>query len=99
LEPHVSPAVRTLEISIDMPDRIIADNDVVVPTAGLRINFDPPFKGLTGLAIADQDMATGDRKLITAKSETGFNIRYFNSAGTAISRTFDYNAVGYGVKQ
>jgi predicted phage tail protein len=99
LEPHVSPAVRTLEISIDMPDRIIADNDVVVPTAGLRINFDPPFKGLTGLAIADQDMATGDRKLITAKSETGFSIRYFNSAGTAISRTFDYNAVGYGVKQ
>ncbi|QSY98661.1 host specificity protein J (plasmid) [Rhizobium bangladeshense] len=99
LEPHVSPAIRKLEINIDMPDRIIADNDVVVPTGGLTVTFDPPFKGLTGLAIADQDMATGDRKLITGKSEAGFTIRYFNSAGTPISRTFDYNAVGYGVRQ
>ncbi|QIG76097.1 tail host specificity protein J [Rhizobium phage RHph_I4] len=99
LNSAVTPVIRSLSVKIDMPDRIISNKDVLVPTAGLAIAFDPPFKHLTGIAIADQDMATGDRKVITAKSETGFAIRYFNSSGTAVARTFDYTAVGYGVQQ
>ncbi|QIG66676.1 tail host specificity protein J [Rhizobium phage RHph_TM16] len=98
-DPAVTPVLRGLTVNVDMPDRIIAGNDIAVPTAGLSIVFDPPFKGLTGLSMASQDMATGDRALITAKSENGFTIRYFNSTGTAVARTFDYNAVGYGVKK
>jgi predicted phage tail protein len=98
-DPAVTPVLRTLNVTVDMPDRIIAGNDLVVPTGGLTVVFDPPFKGLTGLSMASQDMATGDRAAITAKSENGFTIRYYNSVGTAISRTFDYTAVGYGVKR
>lgn len=94
----VTPVVNRLEVVIDMPDRVIADNDVAVGTAGLSIVFDPPFLELSGIATADQDMATGDRKVITAKSESGFTVRFFNSVGTPVARTIDWVAKGYGSK-
>lgn len=95
--PRVSPRVRTLSVKIDMPDRVIADNDILVPTSGLSISFDLPFKKLMGLSVADQDLLTGDHHTITAKNNAGFFIQFFNAAGTPVARTFDYVAKGYGV--
>ena len=92
----ITPAVRALRVQIDMPDRVVAGEDIVVPATGLDIDFVPPFRSLHGIATADQDMATGDRKAITAKGPTGFHIQFFNSAGTPIQRTIDYVAKGYG---
>lgn len=92
----VTPIVTSVEVSIDMPDRVIANNDVTIPIGGATISFTPPFRGLSGIATADQNMATGDRKAITAKSATGFTIQFFNSAGTSISRVIDWVAKGYG---
>jgi len=48
--------------------------------------------------VAGQGMATGDYFTITSKSKTGFTIRFFNSSNTGISRTFDFQAVGHGLK-
>jgi len=92
----ITPAVRTLRVQIDMPDRVIAGDDIVVPAIGLDVAFSPPFRSLHGIGTNDQDMATGDRKAITAKGPTGFHIQYFNSGGTPVQRTMDYVAKGYG---
>ncbi|KAA0970316.1 hypothetical protein FPY71_07265 [Aureimonas fodinaquatilis] len=92
----ISPIVHGVTVSIDMPDRVDAAEDQLVPTAGRRVTFEPAFVALKGLAIAAQDMATGDRYAITNKDETGFFIRFFNSTNTAVPRTFDYVAKGYG---
>jgi hypothetical protein len=43
-------------------------------------------------------MATGDYFLINNKTKNGFDIIFKNSSDTAISRTFDYNAQGFGLK-
>jgi hypothetical protein len=43
-------------------------------------------------------MATGDFFTITNKSKTGFTVTFFNSSNTIISRTFDFQAIGYGLK-
>jgi len=94
-----TPAVRRLKVQIDMPDRVVAGEDIVVPTAGVTISFDPPFASLQGLATADQNLATGDRKQITAKGPDGFHIRFFDAAGTPVQRTIDYVAKGYGAMQ
>lgn len=94
--PKVTPSIRALTINVDMPDRIVKGTDLVVPVEGLFVPFSPPLKRLLGLGIADQDMLTGDKKLLTTKDEFGFFIQYLNSSGTPISRTFDYTAVGYG---
>ncbi|MBB4653023.1 hypothetical protein GGQ99_004807 [Aminobacter niigataensis] len=92
----VTPAVRTLHVQIDMPDRVIAGDDIAVPAIGLDISFTPPFRALHGIGTNDQDMATGDRKSITAKGPAGFHIQYFDSGGTPVARTMDYVAKGYG---
>jgi hypothetical protein len=96
---NVTPVVSRLRVSVDMPDRVIAGNDIVVPAAGITISFDPALRSLQGLATADQDMATGDRKEITDKGPEGFSIRFFDSAGVPVERTIDYVAKGYGVLQ
>lgn len=94
----VTPVVTRARLMIDMPDRIVSGNDLVVPVDGLRVAFSPPYKRLTGLSIAAQGMATGDFYELTDKGEAGFSIRFMNAAGDAVARTFDYVAAGYGRK-
>lgn len=92
----ITPAVRMLRVQIDMPDRVIAQEDIVVPAVGLDVDFIPPFRSLHGIATADQDLATGDRKTITSKGADGFRIQFFDAGGTPVQRTIDYVAKGYG---
>ena len=91
-----TPIVSALTVTVDMPDRTAAADDIVVSASGSAITFSPAFKVLQGLGIAAQDLATGDYWAITAKSATGFTIRFFNSSDVGISRSFDYVAKGYG---
>jgi hypothetical protein len=92
----ITPVVTGLSVQVDMPDRVEAGQDLVIPAAGTRISFSPAFKGLTGLSYSGQDMATGDRIQITNKSTTGFDVRFFTSAGAGVQRSLDYVAKGYG---
>jgi hypothetical protein len=95
-QPDITPIVSSMEVAVDMPDRVIADNDLAVPTAGLSIVFTPAFKSLQGISIAAQGLQTGDTYDIAAKSETGFHIAFSDASGTPVSRTLDYVAKGYG---
>jgi hypothetical protein len=97
--PDVTPSVTQMSVSIDMPDRIVAGSDIVVPASGLPISFTPAFRSLQGVGIAAQGLATGDYYEITGKNDTGFSIIFRNAAGAGVSRTFDYVAKGYGVRQ
>lgn len=92
----VTPSITALSVSVDMPDRLASDNDVVCPAAGLTVTFSPAFKVQPAIAVADQNMATGDYKTITGASASGFTIRYYNAGGSPVQRTFDWVARGYG---
>lgn len=92
----VTPSIIGLSVTVDMPDRLASDNDVVCPVAGLTVTFSPAFKVAPALAIADQNMATGDYKTITGISASGFSIQYYNAGGSPVQRTFDWVARGYG---
>lgn len=92
----VSPAISALSVTIDMPDRVVAGADIASGTSPFAVTFSPAFKGLTGVGISAQGMATGDYYLLSAKSATGFTIEFRNSSDTTVSRTFDYVARGYG---
>jgi len=95
---QATPAIKTLAVEVDMPDRITADNDIASGTAagGKVVTFSPAFKAAQGLAIVAENMATGDFYDIVSKDATGFTIRFKNSGGTVVDRTFDYVAKGYG---
>lgn len=99
LQSDVTPVVTGLAVTVDMPDRVIAGDDIVVPVEGLTIPFSPAFKRPPGVSVAVQGLATGDYYEITGKTEAGFTIAFKNAAGEPVSRTLDYVAKGYGVLQ
>ena len=91
-----TPVVSQVTVTIDMQDRIFSGNDIVSGTGTKSISFTNPFKtngyavGVTG-----QGMATGDYFTVTNKSITGFDVAFFNSSNTGISKTFDFIAKGF----
>ncbi|MBY2997820.1 host specificity factor TipJ family phage tail protein [Rhizobium leguminosarum] len=99
LQFDVTPVIAGLAVRVDMPDRVIAENDLSVPPGGLVINFTPPYFVLSGVSISAQGLQTGDYYEITAKDADGFSIIFRNAAGAPVTRTFDYVAKGYGSVQ
>lgn len=95
----ITPEITSVIITIDMPDRIIAEQNLISGTAagGFAVVFDPPFHSLKAVVPTGVDMATGDRfEFVGTPNESGFTIRFKNSAGTVISRTFNHHSIGYG---
>lgn len=91
-----TPVLSALTVSIDMPDRVAIGDNLVTGASTYSVAFSPWFKELRSVTIAAQNMATGDFYTISNKTRTGFDVTFRNSAGTAISRSFDYQAIGYG---
>lgn len=95
---NVTPLVSGLSVQIDMPDRVAAAEDVVVPDTGLDVTFAPGFRAAPAVVATVQDGATGDYAEITAKSATGFSVIVRNAAAAGVARTVDWVAKGYGVR-
>lgn len=87
--------LQELIISVDMPDRVDLDNDVISGASTYSVVYSTPFKGNPSVSITSQNMATGDYYELSNKDVTGFDITFKNSGGTAVSRTFDWQARGY----
>ncbi len=95
--PMVSTVLLSLKATVDMPDRVVSQRDVAVPTSGLRINYSPTFREQPSIGITGKNFQTGDYFVPSAQSNTGFDIIIRNSAGTPVLRTIDWIAVGYGI--
>ena len=95
----VTPNVTDWTVTVDMPDRVERGQDVVAPAAGVTITYDPAFAAKPALAIDGQDLLQGDYYQRSNASASGFDLIFRNSAGTAVERTFDWIAAGYGRKQ
>ena len=93
-----TPSISQLVATIDMPDRTVAVDDIASTTAsgGKAITFSPAFKELQGLGISADNLASGDFYEITSKSATGFTIKFKDSGGSVVDRTFGFVAKGFG---
>ncbi len=96
--PAQQVAIKRLGVTVDVPDRVEGADNVAVGTAGIDVTFAAEFFATPAVAVTADGMATGDYFTITNKTTSGFRIRFFNSAGTAIARTMDWIAKGYGYK-
>lgn len=96
LSPTLSPTVTALSATIDMPDRVAKGNDITSGAGTYSVVFSPKFKEVRSVTIAAQNMQTGDYYEISGKTRSGFDVIFRNSAGTAVSRSFDYQAIGFG---
>lgn len=96
LDEQATPVVSQVQVQIDMPDRVISGNDIASGAVAKAITFSPAFAATPAIGITAENMASGDYYEITSKSASGFTITFKNSGGTAVDRTFDYVAKGYG---
>lgn len=93
---QASPVVEEVSVTVDMPDRVVSETDVVSGAGAKAITFSPAFNVTPAIGISASNLATGDFYEITSKSASGFTITFKNSGGSAVDRTFDYVAKGYG---
>ena len=94
----VRAKVHTLQTKVNMERRTEAGQDVVSDASGTTITFVNSFYATPSIGISAQGLQTGDYYQITSKSKTAFTIRFYNSSNVGISRTFDYQVVGFGLK-
>ena len=92
------PKVHTLSYTVNFEKRTEASEDVVSGTGAKAITFVNSYYAIPAIGISAQGLSTGDFYSITSKSKTGFTIQFLNSSGSGISKTFDWQAVGYGLK-
>jgi hypothetical protein len=91
-----TPVVSALSVTIDVQDTIQSGNDLTSGTGTYTVTFTRPFYSANyAIGITNQGMATGDYYTLNSKTINGFNIAFKNSAGTGVSRTFDYIAKGF----
>ena len=97
-DPQATPGISLLSVSIDMPDRVTSGDDIASGTdaGGKVVTFTKPFAVTPALGIAAQNLQQGDFYEINTKSPSGFTIRFKDSSGTVVNRTFDYVAKGWG---
>lgn len=88
--------IKTLTVTVDMPDRVQAIRNIVSGTSTYTVTYPEPFHATPTIGVTANNMASGDYYTITNSTRTGFDIIFRNSAGTAVSRTFDVMAKGYG---
>ena len=94
--PYATPSISVLKAQVDMPDRVVRGTNIASGAGTYNATFTPNFKVAPAVVIAAQNLNQGDYFTITSKTASGFSITFRNSAGTAVDRTFDYTAIGYG---
>ena len=91
-----TPVVSELSVTIDMPDRIFSDNDIVSGVGTKTVTFTLPFKSVSyAVGITAENMATGDYFIVENKAVDSFDVTFKNSSNSVVSRTFDYIAKGF----
>ena len=95
-DPSTNILVTELGVTIDMPDRVASGTQIISGAGIYSVTYANAFRVTPAIAITAYNMATGDYYEVDNEDATGFDITFRNSAGTAISRRFDYTAKGYG---
>jgi len=95
---NARPLVTNLVVKLVLEKRSERGDDITSGAGTLATTFTNPFYDIPTIIVTGQNMATGDYFVISAKSKTGFSLTFFNSSNTIVSRIFDYQAIGYGLK-
>ena len=91
-----TPVVSAVTVTIDMQERTFSGNDIVSGTSTKSITFTNPFKSVNyAVGVTGQTMSQGDYFTVSNKTINGFDVAFFNSSDTGVSKTFDFIAKGF----
>lgn len=88
--------VYKAEVSVDVPDRVVGEEDIVCPVGGYSVVYDAPFFSKPAVAIRIDDMQQGDYTEFVSNTNTGFTVKFKDVTHTYVSRQFDYISKGFG---
>lgn len=88
--------VKTLEVTVDMPDRVANLRGLSSGAGVYNVVFPEGFYETPSVGVTANDMLSGDYYEITNQTNLGFDIVFKSSGGSAVSRNFDVLAKGYG---
>ena len=96
-----TPEISNMSLIVSLQKRSEEGSNISsgTDTAGKTITYSYPFYQIPTLTVIAQDLQTGDFFQINSKSTTAFNIEFFNSGGSTVDRTFDYQLIGIGQQQ
>jgi sulfur carrier protein ThiS len=89
------PRLTALKAVIDVPDRELLFEDLVIPIGGTNIDFSPAFLAEPTTTVAIQNGEEGDTYKITGKDKTGMTLTIFDGAGNSVERPVDVRARAY----
>lgn len=90
-------AITKLGVDLEFQQRIDQPTVLFTSTAGtFTVTYVAPFYQVPMIGITAYNMVTGDYFAISAVTRTNFQITFFSSTGTAVSRQFTYIVVGFG---
>lgn len=91
------PVVTKLGVTVDMPDRIVAEHDLQITAGGTKVIFPGgAFKVAPSVATTLDNAADGDRLVISGVANDGFTAEVFDKANKSKDAQIDYVAKGYG---
>lgn len=88
--------IKTLSISVDVPDRTINLNDLESDLLGSSIVFEAPFFETPAIGITILNQQKGDYPDVSNKTKFGFDITIRDENGIAVVRDFDVLVKGFG---
>lgn len=94
--PDQNILIDELGATVELQRRQETGNNLSSGAGAYAVTFTNAFYATPSIGVSGQNMATGDYYVLSSISRTGFTVTFRNSGGTAVSRTFDYTAVGHG---
>jgi len=94
--PAVNIRIEELGVAMELQQHTEQSAILTSTASAYSVTFDNAFYQAPAVAISPTNLATGDFVELTSITRTGFQVTFKNSAGSAVSRSFTYVAVGYG---
>lgn len=88
--------ISELGVLVELQQRAEQSVTLTSGAGAYAVSFTNGFKDVPAISLTPINMATGDYFTLSAVTATGFQVAFFNSGGSPISRQFTYTAVGYG---
>ncbi len=92
--PAVTAVVSTLDITVDMPDRIETFTNQVLAAAGTNLTYTPAFQVRPNVQVTIINATDGDDVKLTSETTAGCTVQIRNG-GSGVDRNANITVVGY----
>ena len=94
-----TPVVDELGFTMQLESRTESSAAITSGASAKAVTFTNAFYQEPSIGITASNLDSGDYYEVTSASRTGFTVAFKNSSNVGVSRSFQYQAVGYGTEQ